>query len=379
MKLGKYIQLLLPEHETVIIPGFGAFVSTYKPAQIDKESGEIKPPSKEISFNQKIRNNDGLLVGVIAEKEGISHFEALKKIETERENILYRLDKGEKVTLEKTGELQYDEQHNIQFNPFKGENLLPDAYGLETAYTIKEIQEKGEDEPDADYEDKKLKKFITAVNQQPAEKETVKKDPPSEGVKEPEPVMAEKQEEKKNRGWLWFLLILLPLIVAGIFMIRKNNEETMPVTEVNETPVITDTTPDEAEPVPAHSDSIGSDTVKLAVAEDSVKSSQQDTTAGTSEDSVNIKIGEPADSAKYVEPDPSKYYLVAGSFKEKENADEFFAKLEKEGFEPFHLGKQGNFYIVGLGEYEREWQAFRAQDDFLETHPESGVWVYQVE
>ena len=54
MKLGKYIQLLLPEHATVIIPGFGAFVSNYKPAEIDKESDEIKPPSKTVTFNQKI-------------------------------------------------------------------------------------------------------------------------------------------------------------------------------------------------------------------------------------------------------------------------------------------------------------------------------------
>ncbi|MFW6246427.1 MAG: hypothetical protein ACOC13_03130, partial [Tangfeifania sp.] len=112
MKLGKYIQLLLPEYETVIIPGLGAFMSTYKPAEIDKESGEINPPSKTVIFNQKIRNNDGLLVATIAEKEGISHFEALQKIETERENILYQLDKGEKVILEKIGELQYDDNHN---------------------------------------------------------------------------------------------------------------------------------------------------------------------------------------------------------------------------------------------------------------------------
>ena len=365
MKIGKYIQLLLPEHETVIIPGLGAFVSTYKPAEIDKESGDIKPPSKALTFNRKIRNNDGLLVGFIAAKEGISHFEALQKIEGEREDILYQLDKGEKVTLEKIGELQYDDQHNIRFNPFEVDNLLLDAFGLGAAFPDKEIPEEPveepEDESEAEHEDKKLLEFVAAVQNHSSEKEEVKKAPPSEGVKEPEPVTEEMEGEKKSRGWLWFLLILLPLIVVGIFMIRKNNEEKLPVAEVKERPVITDIAPDEAEPAPA-TDSIQPDTAYLPAQEDSVDLQE-----------------EPADSAKFVEPDPSKYYLVAGSFKEKENAEKFFSRLENRGLYPFHLGKQGNFYILGLGVYNSEQEAFDAQGNFLLEHPESGVWIYQVE
>ena len=344
MKLGKYIQLLLPEHETVIIPGFGAFVSSYKPAEIDKESGEIKPPSKEVTFNQKIRNNDGLLVETIAEKEGISHFEALQKIETERENMLYQLDKGE------------------------NKNLLLDAFGLETASPSKEIQEEQEDESEIDYEDKKLKEFETVVNEQPSEKETLEKDPPSEGVDEPEPVLEENQNEKKSRGWLWFLLILLPLIVVGIFMVRKNNEVVPPIRETSEKPVITDIAPDEAEPFAP--DTIAPDTLNI---------SPEDETEATNVGADSVIQKESEVPGKYLEPDPSKYYLVAGSFKEKENADKFFSRLEREGLSPFHLGKQGNFYIVGLGEYNTEQEAFDAQDDFLAEHPESGVWIYQVE
>lgn len=364
MKLGKYIQLLLPENETVIIPGFGAFISTYKPAEIDKESGEIKPPSKAVNFNRQIRNNDGLLVATIAEKEGISHFEALQKIEMERENMLYQLDKGEKVILEKIGELQHDEQQNIRFNPYEGENLLLDAFGLENASPLKEITE---EESELDDEDKKLKEFVAAINEQPSEKEAVEKEPPSERVKEPEPVLEEKQEGKKNRSWLWFLLILLPLIGVGIFMIRKDNEKIPPSAARNDRPVITDIAPDETELVAP--DTIPEDTLKVAA--------QQEAEAVNLRDSVNQKDQE--NSGPYLEPDSLKYYLVAGSFKEKENADKFLNQLENEGLNPFHLGKQGNFYIIGLGEYNSEQEAFDAQDEFLAKNPESGVWIYQIE
>ena len=85
---GKIIHELLLENEIVIIPGFGAFVSEYKPAEISVDSDEIKPPSKTVLFNQQIRNNDGLLVGYVGETKRISHFDALKRIEKEREKIL---------------------------------------------------------------------------------------------------------------------------------------------------------------------------------------------------------------------------------------------------------------------------------------------------
>ena len=147
MNLEKYIHSLLLENETVIVPGFGAFVSNYKPAEISKN--EIKPPSKEISFTQQIRNNDGLLVGYIADEEGISHFDALKKIEKERENLIYKLDKGEKTIIEDAGELFYNEKNEIQFTPFHDDNLLLDSFGLETI-SIKNKVEKTSAEENAE-------------------------------------------------------------------------------------------------------------------------------------------------------------------------------------------------------------------------------------
>lgn len=374
MKLGKYILQLLPENEIVIIPGFGAFISIYKPAEIDKESGEIKPPSKAINFNQKIRNNDGLLVGRIAENEGISYFDALQKIEEEREIIFYQLDKGEKVTLEKIGEFQYNDQHKIQFTSFDDGLLLLDAYGLEAVSPIQiESPEEHElDQTNSESADGKKFDLFKEENSETA--------PPADEAKEPEPVIEELEERegRKNRGWLWFLLILIPLIGVGIFMLQKNNGGKRVGNASNEKLEITYNSPNVAS-----SDSVSGsdqpDTTTVTNVSDSAKSFQTDTGRVVSNESMAETPIENLDSVKYVEPDPLKYYLVAGSFKEKENADKFFVQLENEGFNPFHLGKQGNFYILGLGVYDSEQQAFRAQDDFLEEHPGSGVWIYQVE
>ena len=141
MNLGKYIHELLLKNETVIIPGFGAFTSIYKPSETDEEKEVLKPPSKIIGFDPQIRNNDGLLVGKVAEEEEISHFDALKRIEKERENILHYLDKIGRKTLEGTGELFYDENREINFTPVLDENLLLESYGLEPI-SLNEFSEK---------------------------------------------------------------------------------------------------------------------------------------------------------------------------------------------------------------------------------------------
>lgn len=345
MKLGKYIRQLLAENEIVIIPGFGAFISAYKPAEIKEESEEITPPSKEISFNEKIKNNDGLLVGFIAKNEQISMQEALGKVELERDEILYQLDKGEKVVLEGTGALFYNENRELDFEPANETNLLLDAFGLGN--------ESLKDEPEIIPEEKPEELPVAGFT---AGNESV-----SEPEKEPEPASAgaetysKEPPHQKKRNWLWFFLLLIPLIAAGIYIfVLKETETPTPVeikTEppVNEEPLIltTDST-----------DSILTDTVPLPV------------TDSVTFDEFTI------DSINYTEPDTSKFYLIGGSFNDAKNAEKYLKKMKQKGFNPFHLGKQGSFFLVGLEIHDNEIEAYGAQYNFLDKYPDSGVWVF---
>lgn len=337
MKLGQYISELLLENETVIIPGFGAFISNYKSAEIDKESEEIIPPSKEISFNQKIRNNDGLLVGYVAEKQSLSHFDALKKIEKERENIIYHLDKGEHVILKKTGELFLNKKHEIQFDSFIKDNLLLDSFGLEPISLAKEeviISEEVEIKQD------------TKIEIPPKEPEIV-----------PEAVAAEESEEKKKRGWLWFLLIFVPIIIAGIFVANKEFNPKRSGIEIQN---------NEPEDLP----------VESKISTNVVDSALNDSTKTAITDSVQIE-NILVDSAIIINPDTPKFYLVGGSFKEETNANKFIEQFNYEGYEPFLFGKRGSFFIVAIGTYSTERDAVNAMDAFKEKNPDSEIWYFK--
>ena len=54
--------------------------------------------------------------------------------------MIYRLDLGEKVSLENTGVLFYNENREIQFNSSDVDYWLPDAFGLEPTYLSKKYE-----------------------------------------------------------------------------------------------------------------------------------------------------------------------------------------------------------------------------------------------
>lgn len=355
MNLAKYIHELLLENETVIIPGFGAFISIYKSAEI--KENEIKPPSKEISFTQQIKNNDGLLVAAVARRGKISQANALKKIERERENMLYQLDKGEKVTLENVGELFYNEKNEIQFTSFHDDNLLLESFGLETI-SIDDTIEKTEETESAEAcieavepetEDAKIiteaEKEINPVSEQRSEK-----------IKLPEFKTAEvieKPIESKKKSWLWYLLLLIPILTAGYFVLRNNNESTK--SEYSHDQAIkNEHEVNQIQTFPP-ADSMQTDSIRKTEVE-TVKNVEPQ--AGLSEGN-------------------QKYYLVGGGFKNEENAEKYILLLKEKGIDGIRLGKRGNMYLVGIAAFDSEAEAFKSLNERLKTDPEWNLWVYK--
>lgn len=387
MNLGKTIQKLLMKHETVIVPGLGAFVSKYKSAETDGESGKMLPPSKGISFEPKVQNNDGLLAGQIVVQEQVSHFEALKKIKEECEDIIFRLDKGERVTLENMGVLFYNQNREIQFVPSGEENLLADVFGLEAislpdkSGSIQKAQTEAENESETKENTGEGREEETPIDSVKVAPEPDEADPLS--VYEPffrDPYVPYRR--KKKRRWYWFLL-LIPPIVAGVFFYLQKEEKVQRHPEVDIT--VEPAPPEVHSPAKQDSTEQSSGGGIPGLVQNKQNPGQQTVkSAGTVPvDSVLVQMNNPVkttestyDSSLLVKPDTSRFYLVAGSFKALENAEKYFQFLNSEGYQPFHLEKHGSFFVVGAGMYETEGEAFSAQADFLEKYPDSGAWIF---
>ncbi|HQV36445.1 MAG TPA: SPOR domain-containing protein, partial [Flavobacterium sp.] len=61
MRIEQHISQLLYRYQCVTVPGFGAFLTENRSAQLVQDTNTFYPPKKVLSFNFHLKNNDGLL------------------------------------------------------------------------------------------------------------------------------------------------------------------------------------------------------------------------------------------------------------------------------------------------------------------------------
>ena len=130
IKIDVYISDLLYQYDCVIVPEFGGFVANYAPAKIHPIHHRFSPPSKNISFNKNLKQNDGLLSNHIAERRSISYEESNAIIKGFVGQTINNLNKGDKIVIEKVGTLFLNPEGNVQFESEKENDFLKDAFGL---------------------------------------------------------------------------------------------------------------------------------------------------------------------------------------------------------------------------------------------------------
>jgi nucleoid DNA-binding protein len=130
MKIEHHISQLLYRYQCVTVPGFGAFLTEIKSAQLVEISNTFYPPKKVISFNVNVKNNDGLLANHIAQTERLSYAEAVEQIEDAVQNWKKELHTSNSVSIKNIGKLSLNTENNIIFEPLESLNYLTDAFGL---------------------------------------------------------------------------------------------------------------------------------------------------------------------------------------------------------------------------------------------------------
>jgi len=130
MKIEQYISQLLYRHQCVTVPGFGAFLTEIQSAHLHENTNSFYPPKKVISFNAHLKNNDGLLANHIAQVEKTDYEMAVSSIESEV--IIWNsiLQVNERFTLKNIGELFLNSEKNIVFTPSENINYLKESFGL---------------------------------------------------------------------------------------------------------------------------------------------------------------------------------------------------------------------------------------------------------
>jgi cell division protein FtsN len=130
MKIAGYIGDLLYEYECVVIPGLGGFLTRDHAASVHPVRHYLKPPFREIVFNPLLRTNDGLLLSHIARSEKLSYQEAKGKLDRFVLKCIAMMEDGKRINFRSIGSIYYNEERNIVFQADESVNYLPESFGL---------------------------------------------------------------------------------------------------------------------------------------------------------------------------------------------------------------------------------------------------------
>ena len=130
MSIFKNVAKLLHSNDCVVVPDFGAFVLKSKSAYIEKN--EFFPPSKYVSFNAMLKDNDGLLAKNISVEKKISYKKSLKLISEEITFFKESLSKDLIIDTNCLGIFELKDNETLIFNPDFSINFDNKAFGLKS-------------------------------------------------------------------------------------------------------------------------------------------------------------------------------------------------------------------------------------------------------
>lgn len=391
MKIAKYIADLLFEYECIVIPGFGGLITKEIPAQIHSVQHHFIPPSKEIVFNVHLKTNDGLLVNYIARKENLTYIEARSAVERFVKKCMIELNNGKNIRFRKVGIIFMDEKKNILFEPDKTQNYLASSFGLKSFVSppvkrtiIRPISKS----------DKTIKKDRTA-------KETAKR-----------------QHKTKVKGPKYVNInvsfIIIVLAIAALFYFKtstvkeyyNNYASAIPffysspneyiAHNLNEKPMISvltlvdklstpanqkikNTTPTKSKPEVKKQDN---DTPSAEENSKQKDSQKQDSVlkkeAETEKPTDIVKPKAMPQTASNNSTNQNKYFIIAGVFKEKSNAERLAKNLKAKGFEAkiVDQNKRGLYRVCfkafsNINEANKQLAVIRKDE-------ESAAWVLSI-
>lgn len=139
MKIEHYISQLLYRYQCVTVPGFGAFLTEFQSAKLDKNSYSFHPPKKSISFNPYLKNNDGLLANHLAQAEKITYEIAVNAIQNEVSHWKTKIQELGHFSIKNVGEFSLNSEKNLVFVPVDQINYLKESFGL-SAFISPEVK-----------------------------------------------------------------------------------------------------------------------------------------------------------------------------------------------------------------------------------------------
>jgi CCDC81-like prokaryotic HU domain 1/SPOR domain len=337
VKIQTLIKSLLISNDKLSIPELGSFVSKHKSAEIDDKTGDITPPTKEISFDETLKDDDGLLFNALLGHK-LTEEEARKELELLKITILKTTTSKEKYKITGFGFLIKNDKGELVFKTTATDSLLPENVGLSpVSFNPDELN--------------KIKTTKEKTKKEKVKKEKIK-------TTKPPKVKTEKDKQKSKKVMKGFLIavpIIAIIVLLGLFhkpIIEKGKElfsnlkdttTTQDIVDVDTTEIINNNnnnTPDE----------LGNDKEYLKL--------------------LNSKITNTADINLGTEY--KKFYIIVGSFSMKENANKYKDELRGQNYDASVIS--GDHFRVAIGGFNTADNLIAEYNKIKSKYGEN-VWI----
>ena len=292
-----YISELLFLHDCVILPNFGGFVGNPQSAKLNKTTGMLSPPSKQILFNSNLKTNDGLLITHISNQEGVTQEVAKNEVDNYATKIADKLTNSKVLRIDKIGLFTLGKEENVIFLQDSSNNYSLDAFGMK------------------------------ATHNKTVERETIVEEKVAATIK------TIRTQSNSPRAFLRAAAVIIPLVAFSYISISQQEEINNVYTQMAslnpfETTAIVESV---AEVIPE---------VKIEVEAIPV-----------------VEIIE-EEVAPIIIPKQT-YYIIAGAFAEQKNADKMIAKLKRWNYNT-EIVPGGNLLRVSYNSFSNKEDALVA-------------------
>ena len=345
IEIQRHIEVLLLANECVIVPDFGGFMTHRVSAHYDDSDHIFLPPLRTLGFNPKLRINDSLLVQSYVEAYDISYPEALRRIEREVEELKRVISEQGSYTMDDLGTLTVNQDGHYEFTPCEAGILSPDLYGLSSFSFLPLDATRGQNEaqPAATAEEP------VSEEQHPMLLDFTDTDDGSHAASDSISI---------KKSWIRNAVAVAAAVVAFFLFSTPvtNGELGSQAMSQLQSHVLYRLMPQDTNAVPA----------AIPAAEDTVEAA--DDTTEAAEDTA------PAAEAPIAQP-ATTYYIILASQVKRSNAEEFVARLQKQGYHEAQVKQFNSTIRVVCGAYGSEEEAHR-QLRKISAKPEfAEAWV----
>ncbi len=365
--LDEYIKELIASNNRVIIPNFGAFL--LRATSKNKNKKDLASKVEDIYFSPFLKFNDELLVNHIMKKKNLDQQAAMNKINQYVKEIDEKVAKEGSYKIEGLGEFNQDDQGKIQFKvsaeaakEAPKEGPKEKSKEEEKPTESKKTEEKPPSKPKTVQE--KAAEARKASAQQSKKEEPKKEDKPKEPEKQPQAkertqktpkvkTTSGKTASKKsdsNKGLILSIAIGVPVAVVFIWaMLNFDSVQNIFSKEGNNQEKLTEEVEDKSKEESKDKSKEQQKETQTAGVDQQKKEAEKQAKAGQAEK----KIEKPAQPAKR----EKKFYIVAGSFKKKQNAVNFRKELIKKGYDSELIGERNGMHAVSYASFKSKNQA----------------------